>query len=211
MSELSKADLLVADWAERDRVVAWIPDDRRALEQAAPLRQLVIELFVAAANSGVPAKDLYHACSRFGSELGARGASPTFAGGALDGARAALDYAGHRLSDEIWRAAHAALLEGYVRVIREQVERTSFASWEPAHCVVLLEGGAATVAAGHPSTEPDVLASWAGRVAGALMVRGVRRAQVAGEGLALSAVLDALTDAGIAAAAAPPAIAPTRR
>jgi hypothetical protein len=46
------------------------------------------------------------------------------------------------------------------------------------------------------------------------MVRGVRRAQVAGDGPARTAVLDALTDAGIAAVAAPaapPAVAPPRR
>lgn len=203
----SPADLriarLVAGWTEVDRNVALLPGDRVALEATLSLRALVIELLLLdleARGARSPHRDLYHACIRMGSELAARGGSPTLAGGAIDGARAAFASEGIEIAGAVWRAVHSAVLEGYVRGIRDEAERVSFATWDPPHCLVILGKESAAVVAGHPSRDRDVLLGWAGRVAGALLVRGIRRVAVGGEdGPVRTVLLAALAEARIEA------------
>jgi hypothetical protein len=194
----SSTEKLLSEWMERDRAAAWLPDDRRALEDTASLRLLCLELFRSAADS----PDLYNACIRFGGTLAERGASPTLAACALDGARTILEKDGQSVADGTWRAARAALLEGYVRVTRENAERASYAAWEPPRCFIVVEPGLAAVAASHPAGDADVLTPWAGRIAGALLLRGIKRAVIGGDGLAQKIVLQSVTEAGIAATAA---------
>lgn len=209
---------VLADWAVRDRALGWIPDDQRALTHTDSLRALLVELLVDAGGAtGTLPADVYHACIRLGVELAARGASPTLAATAFDAGGAALRAHGLALDEAVWRALRAALFEGFVRAVREEAERTSFASFEPPRCIVMLERGVAAVAATHAATEPDVLAAWAGRVTGGLLVRGVRRVHVGGEGPAALALRDAVVDAGIDLAermpdpAPPPAGPPSSR
>lgn len=193
---MADAVKLLSAWDERAAATTWVASDKRAFDEVATLRLLCIERLVAAAGTELPA-DLYHACIRLGFTLAQRAGSASLAAVALDGARDALDSSGHHVPELTWRAARAALVEGFVSHTRDESERALFASWEPPRCFVVVEGDLAAVTAGHPSAEADVLGAWAGRVAGALLVRGVRRAVVAGEGKAAEAVLQALADAGI--------------
>ncbi len=197
------AEELLREWDERDRAASWVPSDERVWRDVGALRLLCVELLLAAPHSG---SDLYHACIRLGGTLSDRGATPTLAAVALDGAREAFAAKGRVVPDLTWRAARAALVEGYVRHSREEVERQSFESWEPPRCLVVIGPDQAAVVACHPSTDADLLTAWAGRVAGALLVRGVRRAIVGGssEATAAVSVLQALSDAGIVATLAPP-------
>ena len=141
-------------------------------------------------------------------ELAARGASPTLAATMFDAGAGTLAAHGLTVDEHAWRGLRAALVEGFVRAVREEAERATFASFEPPRCIVMLERGVAAVAATHVATETDVLAAWAGRVAGGLLVRGVRRVHVGGDGPAAIALRDAVVDAGIELVERQPEAAP---
>ncbi len=200
---------MLTDWSAREEALGLLPDDRRALSHAEALRALVVDILVASggATSSLPA-DVYHACIRLGVELAARGASPTLAATMFDAGAGTLAEHGLVVDEHAWRGLRAALVEGFVRAVREEAERATFASFEPPRCIVMLERGVAAVAATHVATEPDVLAAWAGRVAGGLLVRGVRRVHVGGDGPAAVALRDAVVDAGIELVERQPEAAP---
>ncbi len=175
-TEAAKSAL--ARWAEHDRQCAWLPSDSLVIDQAEPLRQLLAERFVAAgAGQSEGERDLYHACLRYGRALAELDASPTLAAGALEGILGARD-----VSATVASGARAALLEGYVRSNRERIESACFDAFEAPRCFTLIDTGVAAMATSHPSTDIELLGPWAGRVAGALLARGVRRVILGGGG-----------------------------
>ena len=93
------AEELLREWDERDRAASWVPSDERVWRDVGALRLLCVELLLAAPHSG---SDLYHACIRLGGTLSDRGATPTLAAVALDGARDAFAAKGRAVPDLTW-------------------------------------------------------------------------------------------------------------
>jgi hypothetical protein len=189
-----KTEDVLRAWADKDRAVVVLPADREAVEASAP-RALIVERAIA----GGPEDELYDACLMWGRLLGQRGASPTFASSSLEHAAEAL---GARSAPWL-PAARAAVAEGFVAAMVEDARDQAMHSWEYPSCVVPLGEAALAIAAGHPSDDDEVLAAWAGRVAKAAAMSGVRRAVVAGGERARAALLDALGLVGIEVHAPP--------
>jgi len=193
----------VATWSARDRTRAVLPADREIIDASASLRSLIVDLVLAAG----PADELYDACAMLGRMLAQRGGSPTLASVTLDHAAEALDARdgtspalpgrGRNL-DAAWLVpSRAALAEGFAAQLVEQARREAMAAWEYPACAVPLGEAALAIAAGHPSDDDEVLAAWAGRVAKAAALQGIRRAVVSGGERARAALLEALGLVGI--------------
>ncbi len=190
-----KAEDILRAWADKDRARAVLPADREIVEASDSPRALIVEL----ATAGGPEDELYDACLMWGRLVGQRGGSPTFASSSLDHAAEAL---GTQTAPWL-SSARAAVAEGFVAATVEDAKDDALRSWEYPSCVVPLGEAALAIAAGHPSDDEEVLAAWAGRIAKAAAMSGVRRAVVAGGERARAALLDALGLVGIEVHAPP--------
>jgi len=189
-----KSEDVLRAWADKDRARAVLPADREIVEASESPRALIVELAMA----GGP-DELYDACLMWGRLVGQRGGSPTFASSSLDHAAEALG-----TPSAPWlSSARAAVAEGFVASMVEDARSEAMQSWEYPSCVVPLGEAALAIAAGHPSDDEEVLAAWAGRIAKAAALSGVRRAVVAGGERARAALVDALGLVGIEVHAPP--------
>ena len=187
----------VAAWCERDHARALLPVDHEIVDSTEALRALVVERILAQA----PDKDLFHACAMLGRLIAERGGSPSLASSTVDGVQAVL-----ASTNAPWNNVRAALAEGFAGARLELARREACVAWEYPRCAVSIGDGVVAIAAGYPDDDGEALAGWASRVAGAASLGGVRRAMLSGKEDARSALVDALTTAGIevAAPAAPP-------
>ena len=182
-------DAIVEAWCAKDRVRAVLPADRAIVDGSAAPRALIVDLVL----SGDPEDELYDACGVLGRLIAQRAGSPTLASATLDHAAEALG-----VPQASWLGpARAAVAEGFAGALVEDARRESAQAWEYPTCTVPLSDSAMAVAAGHPSDDAEVLAAWAGRLAKGAAMRGVRKATVAGNDPARSALVDALSLAGI--------------
>jgi hypothetical protein len=79
----------------------------------------------------------------------------------------------------------------------DDARREAAQAWEYPNCVVPLAGTTMAIAAGHPSDDEEVIAAWAGRVAKAAALKGVRQVTLSGTEAARAALVDALGLVGI--------------
>lgn len=195
----------LAKWAAYDAENAIHEADREAIVATEAVRALVAELAPAGS------RDLYTACARLGGLLATLGASPTLAAGTIDGAVRALADAGVAFDPSRVAPARASVLEGYVASVRDAARVEACARWEYPACAVPLADGTVAIACGHPDVDPDLLAAWAGRVAGALSKAKVRRIVLSGGERARAEVESAAALVGIEAGPARPDGGPAAR
>lgn len=188
MTETNR-DAIVDIWCAKDRARAVLPADRAIVDGSNAPRALIIDLVL----SGDPEDELYDACGVLGRLIAQRAGSPTLASATLDHAAEAMG-----LPQATWLGpARAAVAEGFAGTLIEEARRESAQAWEYPSCAVPLGDSSMAVAAGHPSDDDEVLAAWAGRVAQAAALKGVRLATVAGNEAARAALVDALRLVGI--------------
>jgi hypothetical protein len=188
-------DAMVDAWSLKDRARSVLPADRAVVDASATVRALIVDLALA----GGPEDELYDACAVLGRLIAQRAGSPTLASATLDHAAEVLD-----ARSAPWVApARAAVVEGFAATLAEDAQLAALRSWEFPRCVVPLGQAGLAIAAGHPSDDEEVLSTWAGRVARAAALAGIRRAVVSGGALATAAVVDALCLVGIEVNAAP--------
>jgi hypothetical protein len=184
-------DAIVDVWCAKDRARAVLPADRAIVDGSNAPRALVVDLVL----SGDPEDELYDACGVLGRLIAQRAGSPTLASATIDHAAEAMG-----LPHAPWLApARAAVAEGFAGALIEDARRESAQAWEYPCCVVPLAEGSIAICAGHPSDDDEVLSSWAGRVAKAAALKGIRRATVSGNAPACAAVMEALGLVGIEA------------
>ena len=180
----------VAAWCARDRSSAVLPVDHQAIDESTAVRAMIVEL----SRAGGSDEELYDACAVLGRLIARRGGSPTLASQTIDHAGEVLGVRGAP-----WLVhARAALVEGFTSCLLEKALEDSMRDWEFPKCVVALSETRIAIAAGHPSTDPEILSDWASRIAKAAALQGVRRAVVSGREPARAAVEDALAVIGIA-------------
>jgi hypothetical protein len=188
-------EALLAAWSAKDRGRAVLPADRAIVEDSASIRALIIDVMLA----GGPEDELYDACAVLGRFIAQRDGSPTLASVTLDHAAEVLE-----LGAAPWLApARAAVAEGFTATVVEDAQLEALRTWEYPSCVVPLGQAGLAIAAGHPSDDEEILAAWAGRLAKAAALAGIRRAVVSGGELATAALVDALTLVGIEVNSAP--------
>jgi hypothetical protein len=180
---------VVRSWCERDRALAFLAEDRAAIDATVNARSLVVEILSEAGAH----TELFRACGVLGRLLADRGASPSLAAVVIDSLR---DVAA-TLDESTVRAARAALFEGFAAARAERARARAAAHWDYPACVVPLENASIAIAAGHPDDDEDALAAWAARVASAVARSGYRRAVIAGAEKARAALVDALELAGV--------------
>jgi hypothetical protein len=182
-------DAIVEVWCAKDRARAVLPADRAIVDGSAAPRSLIVDLVLA----GDPEDELYDACGVLGRLIAQRGGSPTLASSTLDHAAQSLG-----IPHAPWlEPARAAVAEGFVGALVEDVRRESAQAWEYPSCAVHLGDSSMAIAAGHPSDDEEVLAAWAGRLAKSAALKGVRKAAVSGNEHARAALADALGLVGI--------------
>src|SRR5271166_4832541 len=188
MTETNR-DAIVETWCAKDRARAVLPADRAIVDGSTAPRTLIIDLVL----SGDPEDELYDACGVLGRLIAQRAGSPTLASATLDHAAEALG-----LPHATWLGpARAAVAEGFAGALIEEARRESAQAWEYPSCAVHLGDSGMAIAAGHPSDDDELLAAWAGRVAKAAALKGVRVATVAGNEASRSALIEALGLVGI--------------
>jgi hypothetical protein len=194
--EATEQETVVTAWCERDHEHAVLPADREVIDGSRSIRALVVDLAI----SNGAGDELYDACAVLGRLMGELGASPTLASFTIEDACAALG-----AGDAPWAApARAAVAEGFAAALVEGVRREGMHAWDFPSCTVALGEAALAIAAGHPSDDDEVLAAWAGHVARAAALKGVRRAVIAGNERARTALLEALAFVGIETKTSPP-------
>ncbi|HEY8042311.1 MAG TPA: hypothetical protein VIF15_21055 [Polyangiaceae bacterium] len=188
-------DAIVADWSAKDRARAVLPADREIVDASASIRALIVDLIL----SGGPEDELYDACAVLGRLIAQRRGSPTLASATLDHVSDALD-----ARQAPWlEACRAAAAEGFAATVIEDARGEAMRTWDYPSCTVPLGQAGLAIAAGHPSDDDEILAAWAGRVAKAAALAGVRRAVLSGGERACAALVDALTLVGIEVQTAP--------
>jgi hypothetical protein len=185
---VSERQRAVQAWCARDHAHALLPADHEAVETTIGVREVVVERLLASA----PDADLFHACATLGRIIAERGGSPTLASWTIDGVREALGNEGPWLAP-----ARAAVAEGYAAARAEMAQREARGAWEWPRCSVPIDDATVAIAASHPDDDADALAAWAGRVANAAALAGVRRVVVAGSEPARQALAEALDVVGI--------------
>jgi hypothetical protein len=194
MSTLER-DALLAAWSVKDRDRAVLPADRAIVDASSNVRALIVDLALA----GGPEDELYDACAVLGRLIAQRAGSPTLASATLENAAEVLD-----ARSAPWVVpARAAVVEGFVATVVENAQLEAVRSWEFPRCAVPLGYAGFAIAAGHPSDDEEVLATWAARVAQSAARAGARRAVVSGGELAVAALVDALSLVGIEVNVAP--------
>lgn len=184
-------DAILTAWCESDRAAAVLPSDHRIVDASTSLRALIVDLALSAG----PDDEIYDACAVLGRLIAQRGGSPTLASLTIDNACEALG-----LPHAHWMApARSAVAEGFAMALTEEGKREAERGWEFPCCAVDLGEGALAFAAGHPSDDDEVLAAWAARVANAAVLKGARRALVAGPEGPRAALAEALFVVGIEA------------
>jgi hypothetical protein len=195
---------IVESWRVADHKSAFLEADHEVIDATWPLREVVVEALLRA--DGAPGdgdRDLFHACGALGRALAEKGGSPSFAAGTVDRLFAVLESDGTlvsasvRPSPSLALSMRASIFESYVFALMAGGREDARRGWAYPACVVPLEDGAVTVAAGHPTEDAEALASWASGVAHALSLGGVRRALVSGSPEAVGALTEALDIAGI--------------
>jgi hypothetical protein len=182
-------DVIVEAWCAKDRARAVLPADRAIVDGSSAPRALIVDLVL----SGDPEDELYDACGVLGRLIAQRAGSPTLASATIDHAAEAME-----MANAPWLApARAAVAEGFAGALIEESRRECAQAWEYPSCAVPLVEGAIALCAGHPSDDDEALAAWAGRVAKAAALQGVRRAKVAGNALARAALIEALGLVGV--------------
>lgn len=196
-------------WREHDAHRAIHEADRAAIDATEAARSLVLELLAkatpatGAARAGrpgrddAPPRDLFNAFARLGRLLAELGASPSLTAATVDGAARALTDAGLVVDEGQLAAARASVTEGYVAVAQETERAAARRAWEYPACAARISKDAVAVVSGYPSDDPDAVGDWAARVALAASRDGVKRAVVAGTGLASAEVARALGLVGI--------------
>jgi hypothetical protein len=189
------AGAVVDAWCRNDLARSVIPADREVIGASATVRALIVDLVLTDAHKD----ELFDACAVLGRLIAERGGSPTLASVTVDHAAGALG-----AGEAPWVvSARAALAEGFASVLIESARREAMQAWEFPSCAVPLGEAALAIAAGHPSDDDGVLASWAARVAREAALRGIRRVVVAGGERACAALVDALYLVGIEVQNAP--------
>jgi hypothetical protein len=179
----------VAAWIARDETQAVLPSDRRAIAESESLRALIVELVIADAGGD----EIFDACAALGRAIAQNQCSPTLAAVTIDHAADALSARGAP-----WIVpARAALLEGFTAVMVERAVTDGLRAWEFPHCAVPIGPGSIAIAAGPPTDDDEALAAWAGRVAQACALQGIRRATLAGHEKARRALADAFAVVGV--------------
>jgi hypothetical protein len=182
-------DAIVEAWCAKDRARAVLPADRAIVDGSIAPRALVVDLVLA----GDPEDELYDACGVLGRLIAQRAGSPTLASATIDHAAEAMG-----MAHAPWLApARAAVAEGFAGALIEDARRESAQAWEYPCCAVPLDEGSIAVCAGHPSDDDELLAAWAGRVAKAAALKGIRRATVSGNASARAALIEALDLVGV--------------
>jgi hypothetical protein len=180
---------VLAAWCESDLACAVLPADRAMIQDSMAVRTLIVDRVLADGSCD----ELYDACAVLGRLLAQHGGSPTLASAIVDHLADTLD-----LRDAPWVGpARGALAEGFALALVETARRDAMRTWEFPNCVVPLGQAALAIAAGHPADDEEDLAAWAARVAQGAALQGVRRAIVAGEERACSALVDALALVGV--------------
>jgi hypothetical protein len=200
LSAPSATNEALAAWAKTDLARALTPIDRNVVEATEAARSLVLDLFHAAS-----ARDLFNACARLGGLMGAAGASPSLAAGAVDEAARALASAGLTIDPNRLLPARSAFLEGYVAAIRDAEHDAAAGLWEYPACAVPLATGEVAIACGFPADDAEAVVAWAGRVATKLARANVRRVILSGPEGVRSEVSAALAVVGIRVAERPSA------
>jgi hypothetical protein len=192
---MARTESVVAAWADRDRLRAVLPADRELIDASATIRTLIVDLVLADATPD----ELFDACAVLGRMMAQRGGSPTLASATLDHLAEALG-----AHETTWLTpGRAAVAEGFVGTATEDARSDALRAWEYPSCAVPLGQAGVAIAAGYPSDDDETVAAWAGRVAKAAALAGVRRAVVSGGDRACAALLDAFSIVGIEVHTAP--------
>ncbi len=172
-------------------VLAITEADARLVDATRSLLGRLFEL-----SRGPVEKDALHLAAALGRVLADGGGSPSLAATILEPAIAGPGALG---------LMRAALYEAYTAGRREADQREAARAWEHPKCVVPLDATTFAVCAGFPDPDPTEVADWADRVAAGLLRAGARHARLAGEGVALACLEDALGLAGIGHSTSQPA------
>ncbi|MEO8796285.1 MAG: hypothetical protein ABI551_00235 [Polyangiaceae bacterium] len=183
---------LVDAWCAHDEKHAFLPGDGAIITDTRTLRALVCDEAMRGAT-----RDFFHACSRLGTMIGASGGSPTLLEATAAGLVEAI--AGEAKVDPL--EVGVALAEGFAAARADLARDERLASWEPPHCLVVLDESTVAIAAGFPDDDAEALSSWSGKVAQAVLAAGARHARVSGRPAAVTAAVDALTLVGVTVAA----------
>ena len=184
-------EALVDAWCAHDEAHAFLPVDHAIVEDTRSLRALCCDEALRGSM-----RDFFHACSRLGTMIGARGGSPTLLEATAEGLALAI---GSRAKIDRLEVG-VALAEGFAAARADSARDERLATWEPPHCLVPIDESEVAIAAGFPDDDPDALSSWAGKVAQAVLAHGARNARVTGRPAAVTAAVDALTLVGVTVA-----------
>jgi hypothetical protein len=218
-SSRSLSERMVQRWCEADRGHAFLKTDHDVIDSTMAVRSVIADRLQHDL-LGLD-RDLLHAFGMLGRLIGERAGSPTLASAVVDGALEALGSLGPlplpqtQEGGPAWvRPARAAVAEAFALAELEKARAAATARWEYPACAVAVGEGTVAIAAGYPDDDGDALGAWAGRVAHAAAMAGVRRVVVSGSQAAEAALGEALEMAGIAAVlgqAAPTRPRPWRR
>lgn len=185
----AERDRCVAAWIAADFGSAVLTADRRAIEESASVRALIVEL----AGSDHGADELFDACAVLGRLIGQHRASPTLAALTIDHAAAVLGDADARWTPP----ARAAVVEGFAAALVDATRDDACAAWEFPRCAVTVGDRTIAVAAGYPAEDDQDAAAWVDRVAKAAALQGVKTAFVSGSEPLRRRMIDALVLAGV--------------
>jgi hypothetical protein len=201
-SSRTLSDRLVQRWCEADRGHAFLKTDHDVIDSTMAARSVIADR-LQHDRLGLD-RDLLHGFGMLGRLTGERGGSPTLASAVVDGALYALATGGlgplpqTLEGDPAWiLPARAAVAEAFSLAELERTRAEAMAKWEYPGCAVAIGEGSVAIAAGYPDDDADALGAWAGRVAHAAAMAGVRRAVVSGSQAAEAALGEALEIAGI--------------